>query len=178
MWWVQLQQLLYFGLKDLPVGALSNWVGLEMNWTNSASIQWFYKISFEENRSSTPWTLYGEFTPPKIQNHYWDAGLFYVGALDPPNGFAYFYQFGVWSAYPVTEGNWQVLIQCPRIYFGGSWACISKAAYVSGLHSYWKVIYTFGENYPGINFLYLGNYEVKFFYSGTEKSPQDGTMIW
>jgi hypothetical protein len=170
------QRLLFFGTKDLPSNSLSNWVGLEMNWTSPTSIQWFYKISFVNNDSSTPWMLYSSFTPPSIQNHYWDAGLFYLGALNPPTGFAYFFQFGVSSAYPITDDGWHVFIQCPEIFLNGIWSCLSKTAYINGLHSYWKVIYTFGENYPGTNFSYLGNYEVEFFYSG--KSPPDGSPIW
>jgi hypothetical protein len=170
------QQLLFRGSKILPKNALSNWVDLEMNWTIPTSIQWLYRISYENNHSSTPWLLYSSFTPPLIQNHYWDAGQLYVGALDPSGEYAYFNQFGIFSAYPITDSSWHVFIQCPEIVLNGSWACLSKAAYINGLHSYWKVIYTFGENYPGTNFLYLGNYEVEFFYSG--KSPPDGTPMW
>ena len=170
------QRLLFLGTKDLPSNSLSNWVGLEMNWTSPTSIQWFYKISFVNNDSSTPWMLYSSFTPPSIQNHYWDAGLFYLGVFNPPTGFAYFFQFGVTSAYPITDDSWHVFMQCPEIFLNGTWSCLSKTSYINGLHSYWKVVYTFGENYPGTNFSYLGNYEVEFFYSG--KSPPDGSPMW
>jgi hypothetical protein len=170
------QRLLYLGVKDLPGNSLSNWVGLEMNWTSPTIIQWFYRITFSANGTSTPWILYSSYTPPAIQNHYWDAGLFYLGALNPPTGYAYFFQFGVSSAYPITDGSWHVLMQCPEVYLNSTWSCISKAAYINGLHSYWKVIYTFGESYPGTNFFYLGNFEVAFFYSG--KSPPDGAPMW
>ena len=108
--------------------------------------------------------------------HYWDAGSFYVGALNPPNGYAYFYQFGVSSAYPIADVDWHVFMQCPEISLNGSWSCISKAAFISGDHSFWKVIYTFGSDYPGTNFSYLGNYKVEFYYSG--KSPSDSTPMW
>lgn len=172
------QQLLFLGVKDLPSGTLSNWVGLEMNWSSNGTIQWLYRITYVTNGSSTPWMLYSTFAPPNIQNHYWDAGLFYVGALNPPDGYAYFNQFGVASAYPITEDSWHVYFQCPELFVGGAWYCVSKAVYINGLHSYWKVIYTFGENYPGVNFSYLGNYRVEFFYSGSGKSPVDGTPIW
>jgi hypothetical protein len=171
------QQLLFLGMKDLPAGALSNWVGLEMNWTSSGNILWSYRISFTSNHSSTPWAVYSSFKPPTIQNHYWDAGLFYLGALDPPNGFAYFFQFGISSAYPINSASWHVFMQCPEIFLNGVWSCISKAAFINGLHSYWKVIYTFGEDYPGTNFSYLGNYESEFYYSGST-SPADGTPMW
>ncbi|HXQ92613.1 MAG TPA: hypothetical protein VN739_06375 [Nitrososphaerales archaeon] len=172
------QQLLHLGLKDIPMGTLSNWVELEMNWTSSTSIQWFYRINYVSNHSSTPWMLFSSFTPPSIQNHYWDAGLFYVGTGNQPTGYAYFYQFGISSAYPITDENWHFFVQCPEIILNGSWTCLPKAAYISGSHSFWKVLYTFGENYPGTNFTYLGNHEVEFFYSGSEKSPSDGTPIW
>ena len=171
------QQLLHLGLKDIPSGTLSNWVELEMNWTSSTNIQWFYRISYASNHSSTPWMLFSSFTPPSIQNHYWDAGLYYVGTGNQPTGYAYFYQFGVSSAYPITDGSWHVLEQCPEIVLNNSWTCLPKAGFISGSHSFWKVLYTFGENYPGTNFLYLGNHEVEFYYSGA-KSPPDGTPIW
>ena len=159
------------------MGTLSNWVSLEMNWTSSTSIQWFYKITFVSNDSSTPWMLYSSFTPPTIQNHYWDAGLIGVGAPNVPTGYAYFYQFGVSSAYPITDEIWHVYMQCPDIVLNNSWTCLPKAAYINGLQSFWKAIYTFGENYPGTSFTYLGNYRVEFFFSGAN-SPPDGTPIW
>ena len=160
----------------LPSGSLSNWIELQMNWTGSNSVEWFYRIHYTTNGSATPWTLYSSFTPPRIQNHYWDAGLFYVGEGNQPTYYAYFYQFGVSSAYRIAAGNWHVLFQCPNIVLNGSRTCIPAAAYINGSHSFWKVLYTFGETYQGMAFLSLGNYEVKFYYSG--HSPQDGTSIW
>jgi len=168
------QQLLHLGSLDLPAGALSNWVELQMNWTDSQDIQWFYRIHYESNGSITPWILYSNFIPPKIQNHYWDAGL--LGAGNPPIGYALFYQFGVSSAYPITNGNWQVFVECPNIILNRTRSCISAASYINGSHSFWKSLYTFGETYIGMTFSYLGNYEVKFYYS--ERSPADETVIW
>ena len=52
------QQLLHLGSLDLPAGALSNWIELQMNWTNSQDIQWFYRIHHASNESVTPWILY------------------------------------------------------------------------------------------------------------------------
>jgi len=172
------QQLLHLYMVDLPEDTLSNWVGLEMNWTSPTNVQWFYRISYVSNQSSGPWIVFSSFTPPAIENHYWDAGLFYVGAGNLPAGYAYFYQFGVSSAYPITDQSWHIFVQCPEIILNESWMCISSADYISGAHSFWKVLYTFGENYPGTNFSYLGNREVEFFYSTTEKSPSDGTPMW
>lgn len=168
------QKLLHFGSQNLPKDALSNWVGLEMKWA-SGIVQWFYMVSYA-NGSTTSWTLFSSFVPPSIQNHYWDAGLFYVGAGNLPSGYAYFYQFGVSSAYPF--GGWHVLMECPEIYLNNHWSCISSAAFISGSHSFWKVIYTFGENYPRTTFAYLGNHEVEFFSTSSEKSPADGTPMW
>ena len=170
------QQLLHIGSMQLPKGTLSNWVELEMNWTSSHNIQWFYRVHYDNNRSMSSWILYNSFTPPKIQNHYWDAGLFYVGEGNQPVDYAYFYQFGVTSAYPITNGNWHVFVQCPNIVLNGSRSCIPAAAYINGSQSFWKVLYTFGETYNGMTFSYLGNYEVDFYYSG--HSPRDGTVIW
>ncbi|MGI0092274.1 MAG: hypothetical protein ACREBS_11255 [Nitrososphaerales archaeon] len=170
------QQLLFIGSMQLPRNALSNWVELQMNWTSPILIQWFYRIHHTINGSATPWTLYSSFTPPEIQNHYWDAGLFWVGAGNHPTGYAYFYQFGVSSAYPDRDANWQVFVQCPNIVLNGSRSCIPAAAYLNGDQSFWKVLYTFGETYPGMTFSYLGNHEVEFYYSG--QSPKTGATIW
>ncbi len=170
------QQLLHLETKTLPAGTLSNWVDLEMNWTSNTSIQWFYRISYSSSNSSTPWMLFSSFRPPVIENHYWDAGVVEVGTQNLPTGLAYFYQFGVSSAYPLTENTWHVFLQCPDIVLNGSWTCLPKASFIRGSQSFWKAVYTFGESYPGSTFTYLGNYKVEFFYSGT--SPPDGTPIW
>ncbi|MHB8567713.1 MAG: hypothetical protein ACYC7D_14730 [Nitrososphaerales archaeon] len=170
------QQLLHFGSTNIPRGSLSNWVELEMNWTSPTLIQWFYRIHFTSNSSETPWSAYSSFTPPKIQNHYWDAGLYYVGEGNQPTLYAYFYQFGVSSAYPITSGTWHVFEECPKIVLNNAWTCIPKAGCINGAHSFWKVLYTFGQNYNGVTFSYLGNHEVEFYYSG--RSPTDGGVIW
>jgi hypothetical protein len=168
------QQLLHFSTTPLPAGALSNWVELRMNWTNTHDIQWFYRIHFLRNGSLTQWLVYESFTPPQIQNHYWDAGLF--GGGNVPLGWAFFYQFGVSSAYPIASRTWQVFVQCPNIVLNGTRTCISKASYINGQHSFWKTVYTFGATYSGMTFTYLGNHEVEFYYSG--HSPEDETVIW
>ena len=170
------QQLLHIGLVDLPSGTLANWVQLEMNWTSPTLIQWFYRVSFDSNASTTRWTLYSSFVPPKIQNHYWDAGLFFVGTGNRPVQYAYFYQFGVSSAYPIADDNWQVTMHCPEIVLNNSWTCVPKAGFINGAHSFWKVIYTFGETYSGLNFSYLGNYTAEFHYTGS--SPVDENPMW
>jgi hypothetical protein len=164
------QQLLHIGWLNLPSGALSNWVELRMNWTSSGDIQWFYRL---ENKGAS-WILYDSFVPPKIQNHYWDAGL--LGAGNPPIGYALFFQFGVSSAYPINNGNWQVYVQCPNIVLNGVRECLPAASYINGMHSFWKIFYTFGATYFGMTFTYMGNHEVKFYYSG--HSPRDETIIW
>ncbi|MCL4518659.1 MAG: hypothetical protein M1587_05605, partial [Thaumarchaeota archaeon] len=143
------QQLLHLGLVRLPVGALSNWVELEMNWSSPTSVEWFYKMT-SANGTSTSWTLFSSFTPPKIQKDYWDAGLFLVGTANLPEEYAYFYQFGVSSAYPINQASWQVFEKCPEIVLNGSWSCIPKAGYTNGDHSFWKVLYTWGRDYPGV----------------------------
>jgi hypothetical protein len=171
------QQLLHFGMEDLPPRTLSNWVDLEMNWTASGVVNWFYRVTYS-NSTTTGWALFSSFQPPPIQNHYWDAGLFYVGAGNLPTGYAYFYQFGVSSAYPITDGSWHVFMKCPEIVLNGSWTCIPKAAFINGQQSFWKVIYTFGANYPGSNFSYLGGTEVEFFYSTVQKIPASGAPMW
>ena len=167
------QQLLHIGIVKLPPGALAGWVDLEMNWTSNTLIQWFYRLG----GGGSPWVLYSSFTPPKIQNHYWDAGLYFVGSGNQPTEYAYFSQFGVSSATPISAGSWNVTERCPDYLIDGSWVCAPKAGFISGQHSFWKVLYTFGEDYPGVGFSYLGNYTVSFFYSGG-KIPRDNATIW
>lgn len=169
------QQLLHIQSSTLPSGSLSRWVELEMNWTSPNLIQWFYRIHYDV-RNATGWNLYSSFTPPKIENHAWDAGLYYVGEGNQPTLYAYFYQFGVSSAYPITASTWHVYEQCPKIVLNGTWQCIPKAGFINGVHSFWKVLYTFGESYEGVSYSYLGDHEVEFYYNGT--SPADETSIW
>ncbi|MGI0079098.1 MAG: hypothetical protein ACRECH_05690 [Nitrososphaerales archaeon] len=122
------------------------------------------------------WISYSVFVPPSIQNHYFDAGLYYVGEGNHPLRYAYFYQFGVSSAYPIENSDWNVVFECPKLAINGSLTCLPSAAFISGVHSFWKVLYTFGESYSGLSFRYMGNYTTSFYYSGT--SPEDGTSIW
>jgi hypothetical protein len=171
------QQLLHIGSAKLPKGTLSNWIDLEMNWTSTTSIQWFYRVHFITNGSETPWILFSSFTPPRIQNHYWDAGLFPVGEANQPTYYAYFLQFGVSSAYPINARSWNVSFQCPMIVLENSWICLPHASFIGGVHSFWKVLYTFGESYRGVNFTYFGDYKLAFYYAGG-KSPADETPIW
>lgn len=170
------QQILYSHFHKISQVSFANTIELEMNWTSSINISWFYRIHFDSNGSLSSWNRFGTFTPPKIQNHYFDAGLYYVGEGNQPTDFAYFYQFGVWSGYPIHSSRWQVTMQCPKLVLNGSWACLPSAGFISGEHSFWKVLYTFGESYSGVSYRYLGNYSVSFFYAG--KSPPDETRIW
>ena len=169
------QQLLYYGSVQVPKGTLSNFVELEMNWTSSGNVEWFYRVH-ATNGSVSQWISYSTFVPPSIQNHYFDAGMFYVGEGNHPAGYAYFYQFGISSAYPIESADWNVELQCPKLVMNGSWMCLQSAGFISGVHSYWKVWYTFGESYSGLSFRYMGNYTTNFYYSGS--SPRDGTSIW
>ena len=100
---------------------------------------------------------------------------FYVGEGNHPAGYAFFYQFGISSAYPI-KGNWSVFVQCPNIGLNQTRECIPSARYINGSHSFWKVLYTFGETYQGMAYSYLGNDSVVFYYSG--KSPSDRSLIW
>ncbi len=169
------QQLLHYGSVQLPQNTLSNFVELEMNWTAFGNIQWLYRVHMS-NGSTSPWRTYSVFVPPTIQNHYFNAGMYYVGEGNHPTGYAYFYQFGVSSAYTIKSNRWNVVMQCPKLVINGSWACLPKAAFISGAHSFWKVLYTFGESYTGLSFRYLGNYTVDLYYSGS--SPRDATALW
>ena len=147
-----------------------------MNWTSPTLIGWYYRIH-ETNGSVSPWKEYDSFVPPKIQNHYFDAGIFYVGSGNHPSGDAFFYQFGVSSARIIANQSWHVLFKCPELVENGAWQCISHASFIGGQYAYWKVWYTFGIDYQGVSFAYLQNYTVDFHYSGNA-SPSDGTVMW
>jgi hypothetical protein len=168
------EQLIFFSFTILPVGTLSKWVDMEMNWTVT-NVHWYYRIS-NDLKSYSNWTLYSSFTPPSIQNHYFDAGLYYTGPSNPPIYYALFYQFGVSSGYAIPSSLWRVFFECPRLVANNAWNCISSARFVSGSHSYWKLLYSYGLNFDGVSFTYLGNYTVEFYYSG--RSPPDGAVIW
>ncbi len=169
------QDLLHFGVFDLRRGTLSNWVDLQMNWTSPTVIGWFYRVHYSTNGSVSPWILYSSFTPPKIQNHYFDAGLSSVGSGNP-NGYAFFYQFGVSSARLIKSDSWNVMMRCPNLVENGTWTCLPHAGFISGQLGYWKILYSFGKSYTGLGFNYSGNYTVEFYFVGT--SPRDETMIW
>jgi hypothetical protein len=170
------QQLLHFQEFALPRGTLSNWVDIQMNWTTLSKIGWYYRVHYSANGNITPWILYSTFTPPKIQNHYFDAGLIYVGSGNHPNDDAFFYQFGVSSATVIKNNSWNVEMRCPMIEENGTWTCLEHASFIGGQYGFWKVLYTFGKSYTGVGFQYLGNYTVRFYYSGS--SPRDETVIW
>jgi hypothetical protein len=163
------QQLLHYGVYELPPRTLSNQVDLQMNWTGSPrQVNWYYRVHYSNNGSVTPWILYNYYVPPKIDNHYFDAGQCCGNVL--------FYQFGISNAREIMSNSWSVIMSCPDLIENGAWTCIQHAGFVDGLHSYWKIVYTWGSNYSGLDFNYLGNYTVRFYYSGS--SPTDGTMIW
>jgi hypothetical protein len=170
------QQLLHFGKLGLPIGTLSNWVDIQMNWTSPTEVGWYYRVHFSANGTVTPWILYSSFTPPKIQNHYFDAGTIFVGSGNRPNDDAFFYQFGVSSAREIKSNSWDIAMRCPTLVENGSWVCLQHAGFIGGQYGYWKILYTFGKSYSGLDFQYLGNYTVRFFYSGS--SPRDETVIW
>lgn len=168
------QQLLHYTSFILPDQDRSSWIDLKMNWNTSAvpSVDWFYKIN-----GSASWTEFSSFIVPKIQNHYFDAGVFDVGGTGNfPFHDAFFYQFGVSSGQEIKNSTWRVEMQCPWLVENGTAQCLSAAAFIQGIYSYWKVLYTFGDSYSGLSFNYLGNYTVSFYYSG--KSPTDETRIW
>ncbi len=167
------QQLLHYAVLELPAASRSSWIDLKMSWNTSApaSVDWFYTVN-----ESASWTEFSSFVVPKIQNHYFDAGLFFVGTGNRPSGYAFFYQFGVSSAREIRNNSWHVLMQCPWLIENGSAQCLGAAAFLQGRYSYWKVLYTFGASYSGMTFNYLGNYTVSFYYSGA--SPPDETKMW
>ena len=170
------QQLLHFGDVSLPSGTLSNWIDIQMNWTSPSEVGWYYRVHYSGNGSITPWVLYSSFTPPKIQNHYFDAGLVFVGSGNHPSGDAFFYQFGVSSAKEIKSSGWNIIMKCPALVENGTWTCLQHAGFIGGQYGYWKVLYTFGKSYSGLDFQYLGNYTVRFYYS--ESSPVDEKVIW
>jgi hypothetical protein len=166
------QQLLHIGIAVLPDGTLSNNFDMQMNWTTPTLVSWFYRAQ-SSNGTIGNWVKYSTFNVPKIQNPYFDVGV--LGSGNSPRYLVFFYQFGISSARAI-RGSWHVTISCPNLILGGSWICAPAANYISGLYSYWKVVYSFGISYPGVSFSYLGNKTVEFYYSGN--SPPDLTSMW
>ncbi len=162
------QQLLHFGGLILPKGTLSNWVDLQMNWTSPTLVGWYYRVHYSSNGTVTPWIMYNSFTPPTIDNHYFDAGICCGDVL--------FYQFGISSGHEIESNSWEITFRCPMLIENGSWTCLQHASFINGQKAFWKSRYTWGETYSGLGFNYLGNYTVEFYYSGS--SPNDGTTIW
>jgi len=101
------QQLLHYGSMILPAGSLSSWIELEMNWTSPKRINWYYnRIHFIVNGSASSWLTYSSFAPPRIQNHYFDSSMFYIGEGKPSQRLCIL--LPVWSLECLSDKEWTV----------------------------------------------------------------------
>lgn len=78
---------------------------------------------------------------------------FNAGWLGPPDrpspGGAFFFQFGV-TTLSALNGRWSAAIECPAIMLNQSWACVDHAQSIQGDQSFWKVLWRWGEAFPGV----------------------------
>ena len=82
------------------------------------------------------------------QNAAFNAG--WMGPPDTPSpGGAFFFQFGV-AATSLPSAGWTATISCPAVLTNGTWACIDHAESLQGDQSYWKVLWRWGEAFPGV----------------------------
>jgi hypothetical protein len=132
--------LMYFVSHSLPQSMLGKSLLLSMQWEDH-TVVWVYRLDGETHQL-------GSFAAPVRENQDFNAG--WLGPPDSPSlGGAFFFQFGV-SKVGQTTGRWAISFDCPAILVNGSWNCISHAETLEGDQSYWKVLWRWGENFPGV----------------------------
>ena len=128
-----------------------------MRWDGGA-VFWIYGTGAGERPLAS-------FQAPAQENHDFDAGWLGPSTTPSPGGFPFF-QFGVMSAYPVGHGGWDVAASCPSLLKGGEWGCLGDVELFQGDVSFWKALWRWGENYPGVGAAVdRGNQTVTFCYS-------------
>lgn len=144
-------------------------VGLRMQW-QGGSVNWSYANKGAESVD------FASFEAPPQENHAFNTGISGGVSLSRQKE-AYFYQFGVLSKYPIESPGWGVHFQCPSILVNATWACIGHARTLTGSDSFWKVIWRWGEDYPGVNIATDGPKAVLFEYSATNATA-DLSPLW
>ena len=115
---------------------------LVVSW-RGGSIDWSYT---EAGGRPVNFTAYAV---PSAENHDFNTGVSGSVSYSEQKA-AYFFQFGAMSRYPIGHGGWSVTLGAPSLYWGGGWSGVAHAATLQGADSYWKVIWRWGESYPGV----------------------------
>ena len=143
-------------------------LALRMQWVGEGVV-WSYGIGESKFVNMTLFE-----TPPE-ENKNFNTGISGGVSLSSQKE-AFFYQFGVMSAKPF-EAGWNIHFECPSLFDGVKWSCIDHARALTGSNSYWKVIWRWGEDYPGINIVPYGQNSALFGYSPTN-ATSDQTVLW
>ncbi len=124
-------------------------ISLRIQW-DGGDLVWSYARGGGEFHSFT------RFTVPSPENHNFNTGVLEGGGANLQESGVYFFQFGAMSRYPIGHGGWRVGLLCPSILTTG-WGCVEHARTLSGSQSFWKVIWRWGEDYPGVSVSAFGN---------------------
>jgi hypothetical protein len=150
--------LLYSKAASLSPTATN--VTLIMKWVGG-SVYWSY---LAKGRQPVNFT---SFSVPTQENHDFNTGVSGGVSLSSQKA-AYFFQFGVMSLHPVERGGWRIVLTCPATLWNSTWACVQHANSLRGADSYWKVIWRWGEDYPGVSVKPEGKGSIAFETSAFE----------
>jgi hypothetical protein len=143
------QYLRYHAQVILHPANLSTPIFLRMMWEPSPNSPLGYQANWYYNTTGVSWTKFGSFIPDWREAPYFDIGSIGTGYGNLPQRYAYFYQFGVASKFPVS--GWSVLLMYPSFQLLGSWRRMEHATVIQGDFSYWKGSYRWGGTpYPGV----------------------------
>jgi hypothetical protein len=148
--------LLFEHESAIPDGSST---ALEVQW-QGGTIDWSYR------QGDGPPVNFTSYTVPPPENHDFNTGVS-AGVSYSEQKAAYFYQFGIMSSYPIGQGGWKVTMRCPALLWNGSWSCVSHAGTLQGADSYWKVIWRWGESYPGVSIVSPISGTIDFGYSAS-----------
>ena len=113
------------------------------------SIRWENRTAYWSYASGNETETLASFHAPAQENAAFDVGWLGPSAAPSPGGFPFF-QFGIMSAYPIGHSGWSVGVSCTSILSGSRWECLDHVELFQGDVSYWKALWRWGENYPGV----------------------------
>ncbi len=132
--------LMFFISRPLMITNPGEQLQLTLRWQNH-TVLWEYSVGGQTNQL-------GAFEASARANAAFNAG--WLGPPDTPSpGGAFFFQFGV-SKVGQLYGRWSVSFECPSIFWIGKWGCIDHSESLQGDQSYWKVLWRWGETFPGV----------------------------
>ncbi len=126
--------LMLLHAEPLNSSSPSSDIHLVIQWKET-TVYWSYAIGTgpAQNFTSLPAT--------SQENAEFDAGTS-LGA--------YFFQFGIMSAYPIGHPGWTANFECPADEVDGAWQCVPHASSLQGAQSYWKALWRWGETYNDV----------------------------